>query len=91
MLLCAVLAMCAVRSTPHADAVLAVRYGSAFAHGMQLAVRPKIIFDMCVCDATFMFEATLLHTLELAPDIDILVFQLHDYSFVGGSTQYTYM
>lgn len=64
-------------------------YGSAFAHGLGLAQQPTIRFDLCVCDATFMYEATLLHTLPVMDatgrmsDVEGLVFQLHDRTFVA--------
>ena len=58
-------------------------YGSAFAHGLGLAEKPTIAFDKCVCDGTFMYGATLLTTQQVEPDVEAMIFQLHDRSFIG--------
>ncbi len=64
-------------------------YGSAFAHGLRLVQQPSIRFDLCVCDATFMYGATLLHTVPVMDmagefsDVEGMIFQLHDRTFVA--------
>lgn len=64
-------------------------YGGAFAHGLGLVQQPTIKFDLCVSDATFMYGATLLLTLPVMDtrgkptDVEGMVFQLHDRTFVA--------
>ena len=64
-------------------------YGGAFAHGLGLVQQPTIRFDLCVCDATFMYGATLLLTVPVMDevgelsDVEGMVFQLHDRTFVA--------